>query len=95
MTGRYMMATTAHHKIGDISRDEPDLAVVLDEDDDAYIGRWVAGFGFFNVRFPKATTRELTADERRHYANSSLILPSGDVVPVGVSAEGDDAAVAE
>lgn len=26
MTGRYMLATVAHHTLGDISRDKPDLA---------------------------------------------------------------------
>jgi hypothetical protein len=28
-----------------------------------YIGMWVTGFGFFDVRFPKETTRELTKEE--------------------------------
>ena len=60
---RYMMATTATHKLGDISRDAPDLMEVDEETDTEYVGRWVTGFGFFNVHFPKSSTRELTAAE--------------------------------
>lgn len=67
---RYMMATTAIHKLGDISREEPDLCAVYGEDDENYIGRWATGFGFFNVKFPKTTTRELTEEERARYRGS-------------------------
>lgn len=74
MTGRYMMATRAIHKLGDISRDKPDLCWVRDEDDEAYIGAWVAGFGYLNVRFPKSTTRELTAEERERFDGSQLVM---------------------
>lgn len=75
---RYMMATTAHHALGDISRDEPDLAVIYGETETDYIGEWVAGLGLVNVRFPKATTRELTNAECVHYA--SKVIDSGGVV---------------
>lgn len=71
---RYMMATTAMHKLGDISRDEPDLAWITDEDGDDWIGAWVAGYGYIHVRFPKATTRGLTAEERAHYDGKVLAL---------------------
>lgn len=74
MTGRYMMATTAHHQLGDISRDKPDLAWIASEDGDDYTGAWVTGFGHVNVRFPKATTRELTAEERAYYDGRQLAL---------------------
>jgi hypothetical protein len=47
----------------DISRDDPDYFWVDEVDDDNYIGRWVTGFGFINVRFPKETSRELTDEE--------------------------------
>jgi hypothetical protein len=63
----YMMATRAMHKLGDISRDDPDLCIVDGEDGDDYIGVWVTGAGYIDVRFPKATTRELTEAERDHY----------------------------
>ena len=74
MTGRYMMATTAHHQLGDISRDKPDLAWITSEDGDTYTGAWVTGFGYVNVRFPKATTRELTAEERAHYDGRQVVM---------------------
>jgi hypothetical protein len=74
MRARYVMATRAHHKLGDISRIVPDLAYVTDEDDEAYIGQWVEGFGYINVRFPKATTRELTDAEREHYDGKRLVI---------------------
>lgn len=64
---RYMMATTAIHQLGDISSDAPDICRVVREEGDDYIGSWVTGFGFFNVKFPKATTRELNEDEREKY----------------------------
>jgi hypothetical protein len=59
----HMMATTAIHKLGDLSSDEPDLCTVTEEDEDNYYGMWCTGMGYFNVRFPKETTRFLTATE--------------------------------
>lgn len=62
---RYMMATVAHTKDGrDISRFSADLARVYGEVSegplDSYTGMWVASFvGFYDVRFPKSTTRPL------------------------------------
>lgn len=84
MIGRYMIATTAVHKVGDISRDEPDLCYVRDEDDEAYIGHWVYGFGFGKVRFPKATTRELTAEERQFYDGKLVQLSSYEPCPLQI-----------
>lgn len=70
----HMMATEAHHKLGDISSDTPDLCFVYDQDEDNYYGMWVMGFGFFDVRFPKETTRELTQEEINHYSEMSIAL---------------------
>jgi hypothetical protein len=78
---RYMMATTAIHKLGDISRDEPDLCSIYDEDDTTFIGMWVTGFGFFDVRFPKETTRELTPDERDRFKRQHIALNGMDIGP--------------
>ena len=64
---KYMMATKAIHQMGDISRDEEDLCVVFAEDKENYIGNWVTGFGFIEVKFPKETTRELTNEEVKEY----------------------------
>jgi hypothetical protein len=50
---RYMMATTAIHQLGDISRDKSDLCYIHGEDGDNFIGRWATGYGFVNVKFPK------------------------------------------
>jgi len=75
MPDRYLMATTATHVLGDISRDEPHLALIYGEDGDDWIGEWVTGIGYINVRFPKATTRELTAEE--------VALYDGRVVQAG------------
>ena len=72
MTDRCVMATTAVHKLGDISRDRPDLAWITGEDGDDWIGAWVEGYGFANVRFPKAATRELTEVEKAHYRGKLL-----------------------
>ncbi len=81
----YIMATVAHHKLGDISRDKPDLCVITGRTADGdYIGRWVEGFGYFNVRFPKATTRELTDAERAHYNGARLDLGGAVLGPIRV-----------
>ena len=63
----YMMATTAYHYMGDISRDVPDLCIVGRETDDYFIGNWIMGFGFIDVLFPKETTRALTPEEIEYY----------------------------
>jgi len=73
---RYMMATKAIHKLGDISRDVPDLCYVHSEDEENYIGNWTAGFGFINVKFPKKTTRELTEKEKERYNGTQIIVGS-------------------
>jgi len=52
---RFMMATKATHKLGDLSRDVPDLCAIWEESGNNYIGNWVTGFGFFNVKFPRST----------------------------------------
>lgn len=64
---RYMMATKAIHKTGNISRKNPDLCYVCSEDAENFIGNWVTGFGFVYVKFPKNTTRELTVKERDEF----------------------------
>lgn len=71
---KYMMATVATHKTGDISRNIPDLCVIGESDDENYIGNWVTGFGFVDVKFPKATTRELTVEEVEKYHGSVVAV---------------------
>jgi hypothetical protein len=70
---KFMIATDAQHKLGNVSRNEPDLCVIETEDESNYYGQWVTGFGFFNVRFPKKTTRNLTAEECKQYAGQYKI----------------------
>ena len=60
---KYMMGTKAYHKLGDLSRDEPGLFSFNGETETHYIGMWVTGFGYFNVCFPKETSRLLTKEE--------------------------------
>lgn len=71
---QYMMATTAMHMMGNISRDEPDLCRVTKESDTDYYGMWVTGMGFFNVRFPKKTTRALTIEEIEKFNDTYVQL---------------------
>lgn len=73
---KYMMATKAEHEFaGDISREEPDLCQVSKEADDFYVGSWVTGFGFIDVKFPKETTRELTDAESEYYDGREIGIP--------------------
>lgn len=84
--GRYMMATSAMSggRIpADISREEPDLCYVDGEDGADWIGRWVEGFGFVNVRFPKRTTRDLTEEEIVRYDGKMLALWGNPEAPMG------------
>lgn len=67
-----MMATTAQHKTGDISRDDPDFCLISSETETEYIGRWLEGYGFYNVRFPKSTTREMTPEEKEKFENMDI-----------------------
>ncbi len=70
----YMMATVAHHQLDDISSDQAALCDIDGEDGENYIGNWVDGFGFVEVRFPKATTRELTGDEKNKHNGRVLMM---------------------
>jgi hypothetical protein len=70
----HMMATKALHKLGDISRDEPDLCWVNKETKYHFIGHWETGFGMINVKFPKETTRELTKDEVGKYNKMHIAI---------------------
>lgn len=74
MFPRYMMATTAIHQLGDISSEFPDLCVVHSEDEENYIGNWVTGLGFVNVKFPKSTTQELTDEDIKQYDGMKLAM---------------------
>lgn len=86
---KYMMATTAIHQSGDISGKAPDLCIVSDEDANNYIGNWVWGFGFVNVKFPKATTRELTPEEVEKYHGKVTMMSGGFFGPT-INLKGED-----
>ena len=71
---RVLMGTEAQHQLGDVSRDEPDYFIYDEEDDENYYGAWVTGLGFVNVRFPKATSRELTEAEAQWFAAQTVVI---------------------
>ncbi|MDP3999665.1 MAG: hypothetical protein Q8P76_03690 [bacterium] len=73
------MATRAMHKMGDISRKDPDLCLVFGEDGENWVGNWSSGMGFMYVRFPKHTTRQLTPEEKKQYGFS--VRPAVIVLP--------------
>ena len=80
---RYMLATDAWHKLGDLSRPDIDpddlaesLCELVGEVDGYYVGSWVEGFGFFNVLFPKETTRNLTSEEAHKVSNMRFAINS-------------------
>jgi len=70
---RYMMATKAIYENRDISREEPDICMIHDEDEENYIGNWITGFAFVNVKFPKETTRKLTEEEQDKYYGRHVV----------------------
>lgn len=71
MPDKYMMATRATHRCGDLSREKPSLAIIYPdgEREDHYVGEWASGIGFINVEFPKDTTRPLNDEERELYGH--------------------------
>ena len=71
---RYMMGTKAIHKAGDISRDEPDYCYIKQQEGDNYIGAWVEGYGFIDVKFPVETTRECTPEEVEYLGKMRLVI---------------------
>ena len=77
---KHMMATKAIHKIGDLSRKEEDICIITDEDGDNYIGMWMTGYGFFDVKFPKLSTRKLTPEEIEKY--NSMYVQISNQCPV-------------
>lgn len=76
MSDKFMMATKAIHQLGDISRDEADLCIIHSEDEENYIGNWVYGLGFVNVKFPKETTRSLTPEEVEQFNGKGFAIGS-------------------
>lgn len=74
---KYKMATTAIVKLGDISRNSEDICVVYGENDENFYGNWITGLGFFDVQFPKETTRDLTEKEIKKYSKVSYEISSG------------------
>lgn len=90
----------AYHLLGDLSRDfvfkdikeelktrseiVENMFHASKETDDYYIGAWHTGFGFFNVLFPKETSRPLTENELKicseYYAQINSQPPFKHVV---------------
>ena len=79
MEDKHMMGTVALHQLGDISSDEPDICVIYGDDGDYWVGQWIYGYGFFNVRYPKETTRELTEEEYNKYNDRGLAINGNPV----------------
>lgn len=72
---KYLIATTAIHQLGDISRPTGDLAQITGYDSENYYGMWVCGFGFFGVKFPRSTTRELNKKEIKYWQDRTVGIP--------------------
>jgi predicted RNA-binding protein (virulence factor B family) len=79
-----MMATTAIHKMGDISQDKGDICAVFREDEENYIGNWVTGFGFIDVKFPKVSTRDLTEEEKDKYSKMRVRINNQPAYELGI-----------
>ena len=73
---RLMKATKAEHVMGNLSRTTPDLCLVDVElsTDTHYVGKWLTGWGFESVHFPKSTTQELTSAERQQLSKAHADL---------------------
>jgi hypothetical protein len=81
---KYMIATVALHKMGDISRPVGDICRVTTERENDYLGAWVTGYGFIGVKFPKDSTRELTKEEVKEYNQRSFQIGGQSVWKLGI-----------
>ena len=72
------MATIASHQMGDLTRRPADICTVFKKTKDNYIGNWVTGFGFVEVKFPIGSTRNLTKKEIAKY--DGMPMSMGDQV---------------
>jgi len=85
---KYMMATKAIHQTGDISSDIPDLCFVRSDDgENYYIGEWIFGIGFLDVKFPKNTTRELNDNEIEEYHGTPYFIGSNFAGIINITGE--------
>lgn len=71
-----MIGTRALHKLGDISREGGDLCAIHGKMRGYYIGNWVTGLGFVDVKFPVATTRHLTRADVARYKGKRVAIGS-------------------
>ena len=61
----YMMANKAYHFLGETTHDGGwDVCIIFKELKDFYVGNYVFGYGFIDVKFPKQFVRDLTNQEK-------------------------------
>jgi hypothetical protein len=82
-----MMATTAVHCIGDVSRKEPSICCIIEEDAENYYGAFVIGYGLIDVKFPKVTTRELTREEQKRWDGACISVNGHPHYTIDLSAQ--------
>jgi len=66
----YIYATKAYHKMGEISREKGDVAIVSQKDTEFYCGNWVEGFGFIHVKFPIESSKVISKEEAEGFLQS-------------------------
>lgn len=63
---KLILATKAYHKMGELTREIPDFAIVTGETETDYIGHWARHLVLFvEVHFPKQTSRLVTVEDAR------------------------------
>ncbi|SFF22772.1 hypothetical protein SAMN04487969_11944 [Paenibacillus algorifonticola] len=77
----------AIHKLGDIRREEDELIIVKSETEDHFIGNFVEGFGFMEVKYQKSDCRPLLPSEIEKLNNSRIGL-GGIIYKLQVDSEG-------
>ena len=88
---KHMIASKATHKLGDLSRAldvegmyMENLCRVTKESETDYYGMWITGMGFFDVKFPKETTRELTQEEIDFFNTKRVRINNQPSMPLKV-----------
>jgi hypothetical protein len=64
----------AIHKLGNIGRSNDNYIVIHSEIDSHFIGNFVTGFGFIDVKFKKEDVRQCTNDEKEKALSKRIEL---------------------
>src|SRR3972149_569362 len=82
---RYMMAEEGLTHDGCLLCDSLDICEVHAVRGDSYVGEYLLGIMVSDVRFPKSTTRDLNAEEKKKYNGMRVTVGNGWLFTISVN----------